>query len=83
MHRPKWCHVCESELTLRMSLSGQPDFWLRLAGEEWLPSLDGPQEGEVAVVSLVYGCATCGTTFRLVVSAFGEERDRGNRQRFK
>ena len=67
MLRTKWCHVCLGELSPRVPTPERPDFWMRLAGEDWLPTVEPPHRGEVASV-VGYTCNPCGTTFRLVIA---------------
>jgi hypothetical protein len=74
MRRRKWCHVCGLELNPLVPPPARPDFWMRLAGEEWLPTLAAPHPGEVAA-SLGYTCAPCAKSFRLVMAADRERFD--------
>jgi hypothetical protein len=48
------------------SVPESPDYWMRLAGTEWVPDNLPPKPGEVASV-IAYRCNACAKTFRLVI----------------
>jgi len=66
MHRRKWCAICREPIYPTVVVPDAPDYWMRLAGEEWVASTLEPEEGEVAT-QVSYRCNPCRKTFRLVI----------------
>ena len=67
MPRGRTCHQCHRTLDPILAAPAKPDFWMRLAGPEWVADTGGPQPDD-ATTSVSFRCRSCDKTFRLVLS---------------